>query len=209
VIRLRSRLTLVTAGLALLYGTVLWPAPVIAQPDVGAICVVTYADTNGNGLREDTEIALPRVNVNLSTDGVIIATHITAGDETQYCFENLLPGIYTITFTDSPTYRTTTSNQGTFALESGQRLTLDEFGAVPIAPAALRAEVAAQVAAESDEEPLDTSLRLLLATVASMVVMIFMVGVGAVLVGLFGGKRRPASALAPPAQIAPPDNWPR
>ena len=93
-----------------------------AQTETGAICVSTFADTNGNGIRDPGEGLLPGVNVNLSTGGVIIATHIITPDETQYCFESLLTGIYTVTFTDSPMYRTTTANEGTFALDSGQRL---------------------------------------------------------------------------------------
>jgi hypothetical protein len=160
-----------------------------AQTDSGALCIATFADTNGNGMRDTDETPLPGVNVNLATNGMIIATHVT--DEQNYCFENLQPGIYTLTFTDSPTYRTTTSNEGTFALAAGQRLTISEFGAVPVPLNKLRAEVAAQVAAsQSDDEPLDSSLRLLISTVGSMMVMLFMIGVGAVILGTISGRRR-------------------
>jgi hypothetical protein len=163
-----------------------------AQDQTGALCVSTFADTNGNGLREETETNLQGVNINLSTEGVIIGTHVTTAEDTEYCFENLLPSVYTVTFTDSPTYRTTTANEGTFALDGGQRLTLNPFGAVPVPTAELRAKVAAQVvAAEESDEPLETSTRLLLSTVASMAVMLFMIGVGAVLLGVMsGGGRR-------------------
>jgi hypothetical protein len=186
----------------LLTALIVLPGRAAAQQQTGALCVATFADSNGNGIREEGETALAGVNVNLSTAGVIILTHITAEGENQHCFENLLPGYYTITFTDSPTYRPTTSNEGTFELAGGQRLTINDFGAVPIPLSNLRAEVAAQIAAASSEdEPLDTSVRLLLATVGSMVVMIFMIGVGAVIMGLQRGRktRGPAGKAATPA----------
>ncbi len=176
------------------------------QPQTGAICVAAFADTNGNGMQDAGETALAGVNVNLATGGVIIATHITDLDSDPYCFDNLLTGIYTLTFTDSPMYRTTTANEGTFALEAGQRLTINAFGAFPIPPDALRAEVAAQIAA--DNQPLETPTRLLLSTVAAMIVMLFMIGVGAVILGVSGSRKRPSTRatreIQPPAEIRPP-----
>jgi hypothetical protein len=99
----------------------LLPGPALAQGDTGAICIATFADSNGNGLLDANETPLAGVNVNLATNGAIIATHVTEPNEQNYCFEGLQPGIYTLTFTDSPTYRTTTSNEGTFSLAAGQR----------------------------------------------------------------------------------------
>lgn len=182
---LLTRLTVI----GILFSTGLFAAS--AQTDTGALCISTFADMNGNGIRETTETPLSGVNVNLATNGMIIATHITDVDEQSYCFENLQPGIYTLTFTDSPTYRTTTSNEGTFALADGQRLTISDFGAVPVPLNRLRAEVAAQVAAsQSEDEPLDSSLRLLISTVGAMMIMLFMIGVGAVILGTISGRRR-------------------
>ena len=181
--------------------------PVGAQTPVGAICVSTFADSNGNGMRDPGEDMLSGVNVNLGTGGVIIATHIIAPGETQYCFENLLTGIYTVTFTDSPLYRITTANEGTFALDGGQRLMINDFGAFPVAN--LRAEVAAQIAAaQAPDKPLESSTRLMLATVGSMVVMLFMVGIGAVILGVISGrpakKAARSKAIPPPKVIKPP-----
>jgi hypothetical protein len=176
-------------------------APVRAQTPVGAICVASFADSNGNGMRDPGEDMLPGVNVNLATGGVIIATHIIAPGETQYCFENLLTGIYTVTFTDSALYRITTANEGTFPLDAGQRLMINDFGAFPVAN--LRTEVAAQIAAAREpDKPLESSTRLMLATVGSMVIMLFMVGIGAVILGVVSG--RPAKKAAKPKAIQPP-----
>jgi hypothetical protein len=176
------------------------PSAVFAQTETGAICVATFADANGNGIRDPGEELLPGVNVNLATGGVIIATHIMAIGETQYCFENLLTGYYTITFTDSPMYRTTSASEGTFSLDAGQRLMINEFGAFPIPISSLRAEVAAQIAAAQEpEEPLATSTRLMLATVGSMAVMLFMVGLGLDLGVISGRLARPGQ----PESISP------
>ena len=87
----------------------------------------------------------------------------------------------------------TTSNEGTYSLDAEQRLTIAPFGAVPVTLDALRAEVAAQiVAADSDEEPLETSMRLLLSTAASLAVMVIMIGMGAVILSMTGWSRRRA-----------------
>ena len=208
--RLLVRSVWAAAGMACLFGLVFRVDQATAQAQTGAICVATFADINGNGQRDEGETSLAGVNVNLVTGGVIIATHITAEGEDDYCFENLLRGIYTISFTPSPTYRITTASEGTFALDAGQRLTIDRFGAFPVGTEGLRAEVAAQVAAARGEnKPLQSSTRVLLSTVGSMLVMLFMVGVGAVIFGLTGGGRRrskPRSrdTIRPPAEIKPP-----
>ena len=182
-----------------------------AQAETGTICVSAFADANANGLREADEGPLPGVNVNLATGGVIIATHLTAEDEPEYCFANLLRGVYTVSFTDSPLYRITTAREGTFALDAGQRLTLDPFGAFPVGAEGLRAEVVAQVAAASEDEPLDTPTRLLLATVGATMVMLFMIGLGAVVLGLrdWRSQRRRAARvpLPPPDLLRPPGAW--
>ena len=200
----------VAAAISCMSGLVFTVRRAAAQTETGAICVATFADMNGNGQRDEGETSLDGVNVNLSTGGVIIGTHITAEGEDQYCFEHLLRGIYTITFTPSPTYRITTANEGTFALDAGQRLTIDRFGAFPVGMEGLRAEVAAQVAAaRGSDKPLETSTRLLLSTVGSMLVMLFMVGVGAVILGLISSGRRPGKSrqqktVRLPAEIKPP-----
>ncbi len=166
-----------------------------AQVSGGAICVSTFADLNVNGTPDPDEPPLAGVNVNLETGGVIIATHITEPNEAQYCFENLLRGSYTVTFTDAPTFRPTTPHSGTFALEGGQRLTLDPFGAYPIASENVRAELLARQAARAPEPtPLPTSTRLLLATVGAALVMLLMIGVGVIVLSVWRWRRP-----APPA----------
>ncbi|WP_162909233.1 SdrD B-like domain-containing protein [Aggregatilinea lenta] len=190
---------LLTAVLVL--GGAGWLPAAHAQGDPGAICISTFADLNGNGLADEGETTLAGVNANLATGDAIIATHITAAGEEQYCFEGLLPGVYTLTFTDSPTYHPTTSTEGTFALSAGQRLGINAFGAVPVSSEDLRDEVASMVAASDPDEPLAPSSRLVVSGIASMVVMLFMIAVGAVVLGMT--SRRKAKRRTPPPPGAP------
>lgn len=190
-----ASMVLVLSGMS---GTI--PARAQAQP--AAICVSTFADTNGNGVRDADEGALAGVNVNLSTGGAIIATHITAEGESEYCFENLLRGEYTVRFTEAPTYHITTPREGAFLLDAEERLTVDPLGAIPVPLDQLRADLIAEHAAQQGaDEPLDTATRLLLATVGSMMVMLFMIGLGAVFLGLSGRQRK---SPPPPTHITPP-----
>lgn len=209
-----NRLFLFVGGWVLLASQVIAGTPLnqaAAQAETGTICVTTFADADANGLHEADEGPLAGVNVNLATGGVIIATHVTAEGETEYCFENLLRGVYTVSFTDSPLYRITTAREGTFALDARQRLTLDPFGAFPVGAEGLRAEVVAQAAAASEDEPLDTPTRLLLATVGATMVMLFMIGLGAVILGLrdWRSQRRRAARVPPPPPdlLRPPGAW--
>ncbi len=172
-----------------------------AQGDPGAICVITFDDANANGVPDAGEGPLAGVNVNLSTGGAIIATHITTGDAAPYCFEDLLRGEYTVIFTDAPTHRFTTPRQGTFALDFGQRLTIDPVGAVPVPLARMREDLLAQRAEDSTSEPLDSATRLLLATVGSVMVMLGMITLGGVVWMLLNRKPR----VRPPQHIRPPD----
>lgn len=199
-----SRMVVILAAVLVLGGAGWLPA-VRAQGDPGAICISTFADLNANGAADDGEAVLAGVNANLATGDAIIATHITTAGEEQYCFENLLPGDYTLTFTESPTYRPTTSAEGTFALAAGQRLGINAFGAAPVSPEDLRSEVMAKVAASDPDEPLAPSSRLVVSGIASMVVMLFMIAVGAVVLGMTS-RRHKASRRPPPgpANMAPP-----
>ncbi|HEX3054388.1 MAG TPA: SdrD B-like domain-containing protein [Aggregatilineaceae bacterium] len=161
-----------------------------APSESNAICVSTYEDGNANAQRDPDEPALAGINVNLVVDNVIIGTHLMASSENNYCFEQLSPDIYTVAFGQSPTERATTDHSATFALPQGQRLTLDGYGAVSTPMGSLRDTINTQIVAiQPADEPLTNEVRLMLATAGSMVVMIFMIGAGAVLVALVNWRR--------------------
>jgi len=189
-----------------------------AQPVPGAICVATFADLNGNAIRDEGEPPLAGVTVNLSTGGQVIATHVMAEGEAQYCFENLATGAYTITFQSDPATRSTTANEGTFNLDEGQRLTITDYGAVPASATTAQADLVAETSAvvletTTDEAALRQPVRLAISAAGAVAVMVFMLGVGAIVLGVRGlGPRRrarpapryPQHYPPPPRQITPP-----
>jgi SdrD B-like domain/Domain of unknown function DUF11 len=74
-----------------------------------AIGDVVWSDTNGDGIQNASEPGVPGVKVTLTSggaaakdaNGVPVAPVVTAADGT-YNFDNLLPGTYVVTFTDTP-----------------------------------------------------------------------------------------------------------
>lgn len=153
-----------------------------AQSSPDAICVLAYEDGNMNGQRDSGELPLPGISVNLAVQNdVIIATHITTSDNSSYCFQNLAPDTYTLTFEDSLNHKATTQNRTPpIQLSSGQSVRVD-FGAVPVDPVRSQEE-AAQNPEETDK--LDSTTRLMLALLGAVIAMIFMIGFGAVLVSV-------------------------
>jgi hypothetical protein len=187
-----------------------------AQTVPGAICVATFTDLNGNSIRDEGEPPLAGVTVNLSTGEQVVATHVMAEGEAQYCFENLAAGTYTITFQNDPAMRSTTANEGTFTLDEGQRLTITDYGAIPATTAQtdLAAETSAVVLETRTDEPaLRQPVRLAISAAGAVAVMVFMIGLGAIVLGIRGlGPRRRARPVPrysqnyppPPRQITPP-----
>jgi hypothetical protein len=74
-----------------------------------AIADVVWSDTNGDGIQNTGEPGVPGVKVALTSNGgpatdangAPVAPVVTAADG-SYLFDNLLPGTYVVTFTDTP-----------------------------------------------------------------------------------------------------------
>ncbi|MHB8624872.1 MAG: SdrD B-like domain-containing protein [Aggregatilineales bacterium] len=139
------------------------------QAAPGMICVLTFTDTNQNGLHEPSEPLLNGVNVSLAEGGLMIANHLS-DNQGQYCFQNLAPGAYTLTFSD-PLAQPTTATTLTLTLNTGDQLTR-AFGAVPISNTSQVSTPHGLVI------PLTHAGRLLLAAFGAGIVMLFTIGVG-------------------------------
>ncbi|NJO71078.1 MAG: hypothetical protein HC825_03955, partial [Oscillatoriales cyanobacterium RM1_1_9] len=73
--------------------------PLVAAQDTSSVCVLAYEDANENGSRDTGELPLPGISVHLAVDtDVIIQSHITSQENDFFCFENLPPTLYTLTF---------------------------------------------------------------------------------------------------------------
>lgn len=172
-------LSLFSLSLLLLGGTLPLSAQDAAPTGTG-ICIRSFEDRNGNAVLDTDEPPLPGISVNLATaDDVIIATHITGNQTDPYCFQNLNPGTYTVIFADSANHTATTQNRGTLDLSAGQQPRVS-FGAQPQEPLPLL-----DAAPTSDSgTQISTSSRILLGLLGAVIVMVFMIGLGAVIISL-------------------------
>jgi SdrD B-like domain len=162
--------------------TILWIGfafPMVAataqDSNTGAICVLTFEDSNENGTRDEGEVPLAGIAVNIAVQNdVIIRNHITTSEDSPYCFNDLSNGTYTLSFADSPNHRATLQNSTEVTLEGDTIRT--EFGAVSLPPFAESVQT---------DPPLETGSRLLVALLGALLVMLFMAALGGVIAAIF------------------------
>lgn len=154
----------------------------LLQAPGNAICVVVYNDVNSNVVRESDEVLIGGIDVNLTLQDVIIETFMT-DSSTYRCFTDLPPGDYRVVIPVTPRYQLTTRNDfaPTF-IDTGNRVDAD-FGAVALDPFTDDAQLQSFGASE-DKFSLDQDMRLLLAIFGMVLAMLFMVGCGAIILGL-------------------------
>lgn len=172
--------------LAALIGS-LWVAvtPALAQTgaSTGSICALAFNDLARSGVHSASDPILSGVNVTLAVDnGLMIGNHLS--DEAgQYCFTNLTPGHYRLTFSD-PLAQPTTPTNLALTLNAGDQL-INLFGAVPDA-APTSSSTAVVTSTRGVVFPLTRSGRLLLATGGAGGVMTFLIALGLIALGLRG-----------------------
>ncbi len=153
-------------------------AAIRAQEANGKVCVLAFNDANRNRVRDPGEALLPDISVNLMVNqNVIIANHVTDGNE-PYCFSNLPPQQYTVTFS-SPLYEATTSTGFAYSLAPGETAQ-PEFGAVPRGTPTDTA-----VSTTGLRIPMTTPVRIGLAAAGALIVMLLFTGIGMIIYGLF------------------------
>jgi len=160
-------------------------APAVHAQDSGltaAVCVLAYEDINENGERDSGEVAMPGISVNLAVEtDIIVRTHLTTLENRPYCFESLTPGTsYTLYFDESANHRGTSQNSIAFSIAANERVRV-EFGAVSESALLTPGSPEAIEQAGNSGGQLETTNRLLIAALGSVVVMIFMFGFGIVI----------------------------
>ena len=118
-----------------------FPTPILptptATPSVGGtaiICVLVYNDANGDGLRQDSEVAIAGAALSLeNADGSYsqIATTTINPDATAYqgiCFNSIQPGEYTISVAAPAGFNPTTGMTTVLKVVPGDTAYVD-FGA--------------------------------------------------------------------------------
>jgi hypothetical protein len=160
--------------------------PVQAQDDPGAICVLTFADANKNGIREEGEAALANTDVSLKQNNVVLS-NLVIDEKTggELCFRNLSAGLYVVTFSN-PFAQASTPATFDFTVRLGDTLRA-EFGAAP------QLQVDTPTSGNLSI-PLTRPVRIGMALGGALLVMGFMTGLGLFLRNLpvlrRGGKPR-------------------
>lgn len=126
-------------------------AAATAQPtavptiSTGSVCVSSFDDKNGDGTRDpNTEGLLSDAALKLLRNNNTVATYISDGLQDTYCFEDLEPDTYQLSFSPPNNYRATTQDNGWLSVTSGAKLPV-AFGAkfdataVSVAPQATSA----------------------------------------------------------------------
>jgi len=103
-------------------------------PSVGALCVLVYNDSNGNGARDSSETRLAGAQITVkNSNNQVVGSWTTDGINEPRCFTNLPPGPYTVTEINPPNYVSTTPDTLATSVYAGLAFGL-EFGDKPVAP---------------------------------------------------------------------------
>ncbi len=115
------------------------PTPLLPTPTLtkgtGELCVVLFADINGNAMREETEptvlggaVSVTGKDLVFSNTGLTVTGFDADGNDNMLCFADMPEGEYTISLAVPDGYNPTTSTTYPFALIAGNRSIVD-FGA--------------------------------------------------------------------------------
>jgi LysM repeat protein len=92
----------------------------------GTVCVMSYEDSNANGIRDGGESTLAGITFAVSDSTQIVAQYTTDGNE-PYCFTELVPGTYIVSWTGDQ-YTATTDQTWATSVAAGATVSR-EFGA--------------------------------------------------------------------------------
>ncbi len=96
----------------------------------GSICVMSYDDVNGNGIREAEEPKLAGITFVLNDGTEMIGRYTTDGVSEPYCFAELAAGAYVVSWTGD-NFKATNDQTWAINVEPGSILN-HEFGAQPL-----------------------------------------------------------------------------
>ena len=126
--------------------------------------MLSYEDANANSIREPEEIKLAGITFSVNDATQMISRYTTDGISEPYCFPDLAPGTYTVTWTGD-NYEPTTPQNWTVEIMAGSILQR-EFGASP-----LGAGAEGQGGAASDRQGMPTWAIALIAAVGVIVIL--------------------------------------
>lgn len=187
--------TAITTTLTLTNASVTVPLGISAcrydpNAELNQICILVYHDQNNNGVRDGGEAPLPNINVNLQDignvsqgqSGLIIRTLVTGTDYS--CFTALPTGIYRVYVPFSTNHVLTTGDDSSLSFTGQHAPFCYEFGAQPLDPLNPEATLPDFSGEKDDGLNLDDNTRLLLAILGAVMVVLFMLGVGTILLAI-------------------------
>lgn len=112
------------------------PTPTATVPPgpVTAVCLVAFADENGNGEREPTEPLQAGVAFTVFTAEAVVANYVTDGISEPYCLTDLIPGDYQITRSVGRGETLTNSGNRMVILAAGDQVLLGFGGLIGSTP---------------------------------------------------------------------------
>jgi LysM repeat protein len=96
----------------------------------GTVCVMSYDDGNSNGLREADEAKVAGITFTLSDGTQVVGRYTTDAISEPYCFADLTPGTYIVSWTGDA-FQPTTEQSWTVDVGAGS-IQSREFGALPL-----------------------------------------------------------------------------
>lgn len=137
------------------------PTPTATSPPgpLTAICLVAFADENGNGERELTEPLRAGVAFTVFTTETVMGNYVTDGLSEPYCLTDLAPGDYQITRSVGRDETLTNSGNRMVILAAGDQVMLgfgSFVGAAPTATAVPTTQPASVIGSEPGSEAPET-----------------------------------------------------
>jgi len=104
------------------------PTPTVTPtPVTASVCVLSFDDLNGNGLRDLGEDLLPYAAFTISDAWHVIDSYSSNGINEPHCFYGLEPGTYFVSELNPPGYESITPDSWGVALSGGSTVDI-EFG---------------------------------------------------------------------------------
>lgn len=96
-------------------------------PAGGTICINSFADTNANGRRDDTEGYMAGIRFTIARGSAVVAEGVATGTESAVCTSELEPGSYQVAQILPDSLEMTTAGNTLIDIAQGQEIGL-EFG---------------------------------------------------------------------------------
>lgn len=165
------------------------PTATPLPPTGGSVCVNSFADDNGNGVRDPNEGFMGSVTFTIASGTNVVGQALSSGTDAPFCFEELEPGTYQVAQLVPGRLEMTTAANTTLEVQEGSAIGI-EFGSrirpegqevAAVQPTAVSADPAAPTTTDPSPAAPDSAtqnlsgLLVLVAAVVLLGVLLFFV----------------------------------